>query len=519
MKVLDVATSIVLACIGLLALSSAFMTLADPAEAPFRGRPRALAPTAPSAGSAPSIFRSFFHWVFYLLTFPVVWPILVLSLIVLVLASTDPELTRAAPMIGIGAALVVAITVIVTRFIPGVPGSLLGAVLTWAVFGWITLWNINPTDAQSNFIVIPVAIVLGLSTPFTVRFIAHHSRQLTLILGLATAGLLVLPRLVGKPVNGAYIDVQLGGLSLQVGEITRVCLILFMGVFLSDRLLLLRIDAVPLFGKRFTEIPGLRRFSDVHLAHKWDDTIRRPPLKDLLPLAAAGAATLGLLAINRDLGTAVVLFATAVCTVTFATQRGFFLVASVPIFILALVIGFHFANAAQFSNRVDAWAHQFEPPVDGRPTQLDNGLHMLTRGDLFGVGVGNGVAVDATPEVNKDLVLVVVGEEFGFLGVSGFLMTVAAVGIFGVSAAGKLRHEDPQIERFLSTVAFAAGVTILFQVFVVGSGVSALLPLTGLPVPFMSRGAMSILGASVLFGLIFAGSSAASASANYRSWR
>ncbi len=188
---------------------------------------------------------------------------------------------------------------------------------------------------------------------------------------------------------------------------------------------------------------------------------------------------------------------------------------SIPLLLAAIFVGTTIASPATIERRIDLWQTQYQDTyrrcgdggVDICLEQLDYGLHYLSRGDLVGVGFMEGNGTDDIPEVETDFVLSVVGEELGFAGLFGFLMLAGSLSIYAVAFAIRIRPGTGQIVddrsvRFVQVCSLGAGAAIAFQVFFVAAGVSALLPLTGLPIPFVSRGGMSMIGTGLLIGFI-----------------
>jgi cell division protein FtsW len=121
----------------------------------------------------------------------------------------------------------------------------------------------------------------------------------------------------------------------------------------------------------------------------------------------------------------------------------------------------------------------------------------LSEGGLSGVGVGAGRAKwGFLPFAHTDFIFAVVGEEFGLLGATALIGLFVLLGVLGVRTA--LRAPDP------FGMLLAAGVTTWFivQAFVNIGAVVGVLPITGVPLPFVSAGGSSLLASMAAAGLL-----------------
>lgn len=131
------------------------------------------------------------------------------------------------------------------------------------------------------------------------------------------------------------------------------------------------------------------------------------------------------------------------------------------------------------------------PSLDpaGMNYQVTTSLKAIKGGGLFGVGLGNGqYKLGLLPEVQSDFIFASICEEVGFIGSAFILMLFAMIAILGYNAASRMHNRD----RFLSISAFGLTSMILFQTILNLAVVTAMLPPTGIPLPFFSQGGTNL---------------------------
>jgi len=131
------------------------------------------------------------------------------------------------------------------------------------------------------------------------------------------------------------------------------------------------------------------------------------------------------------------------------------------------------------------------PSLDpvGMNYQVTTSLKAIQKGGLFGVGLGNGTyKLGLLPEVQSDFIFASMCEELGLAGCAFVLILFAMLAILGYNAAARMRDRD----RFLSITAFGLTSMILFQAILNLGVVTAMLPPTGIPLPFFSQGGTNL---------------------------
>ena len=296
--------------------------------------------------------------------------------------------------------------------------------------------------------------------------------------------LLVLARLVGIRVNGAYGWISVGPLTIQPAEYLKIIIIWYLANYFSKQQEAIKIyDFQVLTQNRWFP----RAFND------WRFVI---------------LILIGSLGIFPDLGNATILVLVALImyTVSGIAYRWFiiflgFLVSGSTL----LLYSIYFIGVDKFSRipvfgyvakRFSAFFNPFNDLADAGH-QLANSYYAIVNGGWFGLGLGNSIEKRGyLPEAHTDFVFSIVIEEFGFVGASLILALVFFL-ILRIILVG-IKAENP----FNSMFALGVGGMILVQVFVNIGGISGLIPSTGVTFPFLSQGGNSLLVLSVAIAFV-----------------
>jgi cell division protein FtsW (lipid II flippase) len=187
-----------------------------------------------------------------------------------------------------------------------------------------------------------------------------------------------------------------------------------------------------------------------------------------------------------------------------ATERGSWLLIGLLLFVVGAVIAG--TMIGHVHDRFTAWLHPFSEAVYNRKVgssyQLDQGLFGMATGGITGTGLGQG-RPDIVPFAQTDFIMSSVGEELGLAGVMAILTMYLLFVTRGLRAALGVRDGFGK----LLGVGLAFGFAL--QVFVQVGGVTRLIPLTGLTLPFLSYGGSSLVTNWVLLALLLRISDAA----------
>ena len=296
---------------------------------------------------------------------------------------------------------------------------------------------------------------------------------------IAAAGLvlLLLPRVpgIGQQVNGAYLGVGIGAFQFQPAEFGKIAIVVFLAAYLRDTRQLL--------------VQGARRILGVTV----------PPLKHFGPLLVVWGAAMFLLFFIQDLGSSLMYFGGFLALLYVATNRVSFVTIGLVLFAVGAWGMYQIREHIQ--DRVAIWLDPFEPSlVERQGYQIAQSLFAQSDGGLFGTGFGQALlSVGGTPllpAADTDLIYAVIVNELGLAGACGLLLVYLLLCERGMKVA------------MLATDSFskllAAGLTAVFalQVFVIVGGVTKVIPLTGVTLPFVSYGGSSIVANFVLLALL-----------------
>jgi cell division protein FtsW (lipid II flippase) len=293
-------------------------------------------------------------------------------------------------------------------------------------------------------------------------------RRYTFTAAVVGFGLLILPLVpgIGRTVNGSRIWIGVGAFTFQPGEVAKIVLaVFFAGYLVQTR------DALSLAGRK---VLGLTL----------------PRGRDLGPILVAWVASLLVLVFEKDLGSSLLLFGLFVSVLYVATERTSWIAIGMALFCGGAYLAFLLFSHVQ--TRVNLWLDPFAP---GQSDQLAKGLMGMAAGGLLGTGLGRG-RPDLTYFAESDFIVPSFGEELGLVGLFALLVLYVLLVERGLRTALGVRDG---FGKLLATgLAFSVGL----QCFVVVGGVTRVIPLTGLTMPFLSYGGSSLLANWSLVALL-----------------
>jgi cell division protein FtsW (lipid II flippase) len=326
-------------------------------------------------------------------------------------------------------------------------------------------------DASSQLLWTVVGVTLFI---IVLKLIKDH-RTLQRYTYTAMAGgivLLAIPAILPaaySEVNGARIWIRLGGFSIQPGEFAKLILIVFFSGYLVAKR-----DVLALASKRVLGVD-------------------LPRARDLGPLVVAWGASLLILIFEKDLGTSLLFFGVFVVMLYVATERTSWVIFGVTLFFGGAFLAF--LLFAHVQRRVDAWLNPFADP-DGSGFQMVQSLFGFASGGLLGTGLGEGHPELLKFAYKSDFILVTVGEELGLTGLMALIM------LYGFIVQRGLRTAMIVRDSFGKLLATGLSVAIALQVFVVVGGVTKLIPLTGMTLPFLAYGGSSLVANWAIIALL-----------------
>jgi cell division protein FtsW (lipid II flippase) len=346
-----------------------------------------------------------------------------------------------------------------------------------ACFGLVMIYRIDEDLAREQAQWFVIGLGLFAATIILLRDyrVLERYRYTVAAVGIA---LLLLPRLpgIGSQVNGAYLGVKLGPLTFQPAEFAKIAIIVFLASYLRDTRQLLVI--------------GARRVAGITI----------PPLKHFGPLLVVWGAAMAMLFIIQDLGSSLMFFGGFLAVVYVATNRLSFVAVGLALFAAGSWVLYHVRPT--ITHRVDAWLHPFGVLYDQTPGsyQIAQSVFAQADGGLFGQGFGQALlnvgGAPLLPAAQTDLIYSVIVNELGLVGACAVLCTYLLAVERGFKIATLARDSFSKL--------LATGLTAVFalQVFVIVGGVTRVIPLTGVTLPFISYGGSSILANFVLLALL-----------------
>ncbi|MFK4545474.1 cell division protein FtsW (lipid II flippase) [Streptomyces tendae] len=263
-------------------------------------------------------------------------------------------------------------------------------------------------------------------------------------------------------VNGARIWIRIEGFSIQPGEFAKVLLAVFFAAYLAANR-----SALAYAGRRV-----------------W--RLQLPTGRVLGPILAVWLVSVGVLVLERDLGTSLLFFGLFVVLLYVATGRtGWIAVGLLLASLGAVAVGW---LEPHVHSRVEDWLHPFASIEAGDgPNQLAQSLFAFAAGGVTGTGLGLGHSVLIGFAVKSDFILATAGEELGFLGLTAVFLLYGLLVERGYRAG--LAARDP----FGRLLAVGLSSIVALQVFVIAGGVTGLIPLTGMAMPFLAQGGSSVV--------------------------
>ena len=347
---------------------------------------------------------------------------------------------------------------------------LLGVVLLLLVIGLLMVSSASMELSYGRFgtpfsIIIKqmVYVLLGIVSLFSMLYIPISKiEEFSWLLLFTALFLLVFVLFFGKEVNGSIRWIRLYIFNLQVSELAKLLIVLYLASYL------------------------VRKQQEIRT--HWIGFVK-PML--VLTLSAF------LLLLEPDFGSVVVLMGASLCMIFMAGAPLFPLLVFMFILgvsVVALVL-FEPYRLARITAYMDPWADAF-----GSGYQLTQSLIAFGRGEFFGQGLGNSIQkLFYLPEVHTDFVFAVIGEEFGAVGSLVVLCLFLTIGWRSLNIGAVAQKQGLLFHGF---VAFGLGMMFVSQAFI-NMGVSmGLLPTKGMVLPLISYGGSSLLVNCTVVGVL-----------------
>jgi cell division protein FtsW (lipid II flippase) len=264
--------------------------------------------------------------------------------------------------------------------------------------------------------------------------------------------LLALPLLLGSEIKGSKNWISLGPVSVQPSEIAK----LFMILYLSS---------------------VIQRVENVFDA-----------VKASIPVIIS----ILILVVEKDLGASLMFFGIFMSMLYIGTSKGRYVLAGVGALLVGGVISYFVFGHVKV--RVDTWLDPWKYYNTGG-YQVVQSMFAIAAGGLFGRGIGQG-SPNIIPEAKTDFIFSAISEEFGLLGAMAIILLFLILVYRGLRTAIYAR------DNYSRLVAVGISSMIAIQVFVIIGGVTKMIPLTGVTLPFVSYGGSSMLLNFVSLGVL-----------------
>ena len=311
--------------------------------------------------------------------------------------------------------------------------------------GMSVICTVTPDETFKQLLAMILGLALFLAVGWSLRDL-ERAKKVRYLATAAGLGLLVFTLIFGTEQNGAKNWVNIGSLSLQPSELSKVCFI-FAGASTMDRIM----------NKR-----------------------------NLILFIGYSAALCGCLALMNDFGTALIFFCAFLVIAWLRSGSLGTIALAIAALGFAGVLAIRIAPHAL--SRFTIWRHIWEDPWD-RGYQQTRALMCIASGGLFGVGPGKGYLRYAVYgfAADSDIVFATVSEEWGLVMALIMVACIVVLGLFAVRSAGVARSS------FYTIGGCTAGAILLLQAILNALGTLDVLPLTGVTFPFASNGGSSMI--------------------------
>jgi cell division protein FtsW (lipid II flippase) len=331
----------------------------------------------------------------------------------------------------------------------------MAALLT--AIGLTEIYRLGPDKAFRQGLWIVIGVGVFAATLFWLRHDYRVLERYKYVFGVTALGLIFLPRLpvIGEPINGSRLWIHVGSLQFQPGELGKIALIVFLAAYLRER----------------------------------REVLAQGRLKDWGPLLVIWGAAMLLLFVTNDLGSALLYYGIFLAMVYVATARLSFVAAGLGLFLVGAFAVTQVTPHVQ--ERVDVWLDPYKH-ADSSGYQILQSLYSIAHGGFGGTGLARGIVTTPTgqqvvPDLNTDFIYSALAQELGLVGAAAILLLYMAFVLRGFQIA--LAATD----GFSKLLAAGLSFGFAFQAFVIVGGITRVIPLTGITLPFVSYGGSSIV--------------------------
>jgi cell division protein FtsW (lipid II flippase) len=361
---------------------------------------------------------------------------------------------------------------VVTRLtVPLADPYLLPMAALLAAIGVTEIYRLGPSNAFRQGLWIVIGVGVFAATLFWLRHDYRVLERYKYIFGVTAIFLLFLPRApgIGETINGARLWIHFGSLQFQPSELGKIALIVFLAAYLREK----------------------------------REVLAQGRLKDWGPLLVIWGIAMLALFVTNDLGSALLYYGIFVAMLYVATARLTFVAVALGLFLAgsyAVSQGTPHVRE-RVTNWLSPWStHTIYCPANGQQMLRQNcqsyqevqSLYSIGHGGMGGTGLGHGIFTGTTghqviPDLNTDFIYSALAQELGLIGVAALLLLYMAFVLRG------FRIAQTATDGFSKLLAAGLSFGFAFQTFVIVGGITRVIPLTGITLPFVSYGGSSVV--------------------------
>jgi len=357
-------------------------------------------------------------------------------------------------------------------FLPQADPFLLPIAALLAAIGLTEIFRIKPSLAltQGQWLLVGAALFV-----LTVLIVRDHMKldNYRYLIGAVGLALLIVTIVLGTTVNGSKLWIHAFGFSIQPSEFAKLAIVVFLAGYLDDKKVLLSVPDRHVLGVPF------------------------PAPKYLGPLLVMWVLSLAMLVFMKDFGMALLFMSIFIALMYMATARVVYVVTGVLLFAAAGVLAVYLVPHVH--DRFAIWLDPWKDAL-GSGYQLLQSLFTIADGGILGAGFGRGFLLyggqPLVPELQTDFIFTAVANEMGLIGAAGVIL----VYLLFVWRGFRIAVYAP--DGFSKLLAAGLATAFALQTFIIIGGVTRLIPLTGITLPFLSYGGSSVTANLMLVALL-----------------
>lgn len=384
------------------------------------------------------------------------------------------EISRVSLVYGlIFAAIFLGLHLLVRFVLPQADAFLLPITALLAAVGLAEIFRIRPALAllQGQWLLVGAGLFV-----ITVLLVRDYMRldRYRYIMGALGLALLVITIALGTTINGAKLWIHAFGFSIQPSEFAKLAIVIFLAGYLNDKKMLLSVSTRHVLG---VPVPATKYFG---------------------PLLVMWVLSLAMLVFMKDFGMSLLFMAIFVSLMYMATARIVYVVLGGGLFLVAAAISV--AVVPHVQDRFGVWLDPW-PYATTTGYQLLQSLFTIADGGVLGAGFGRGFLLYANrqpvvPDLQTDFIFAAIANEMGLLGAIGVVL------LFLLFIWRGFRIAVGAPDGFSKLLAGGLAVAFGLQTFIILGGVTRMIPLTGITLPFVSYGGSSITANLMLVALL-----------------